>query len=182
MLADLCRTPGISTSAGLMVSRKPSSGLMVLGRLTEAELGGEQMDAYLRRTDSCITQLKAQGPSRTCNDSREESKWMHLELPEGDVDGDPALALSLELVEHQYTNNYFTEMCSGSYLRIIDYVRWTEAELGGERTSNFQRAMSMVIPRSRSALSLSSTKYTHRNVQRFRGGLVFKAHRLCQMD
>jgi len=26
----------------------------------------------LRRIDSCFTQLKAQGPSRTCNESKEE--------------------------------------------------------------------------------------------------------------
>ena len=30
--------------------------------------------SYLRRIDSCITQLKAQGPSRTCNDSKEEEE------------------------------------------------------------------------------------------------------------
>ena len=29
-------------------------------------------DAYLRLIDSCITQLKAQGPSRTCHESKEE--------------------------------------------------------------------------------------------------------------
>jgi len=29
---------------------------------------------YLRRIDSCITQLKAQGPSRTWNESKEENK------------------------------------------------------------------------------------------------------------
>ena len=29
-------------------------------------------DEYSRLTDSCITQLKAQGPSRTCNESKEE--------------------------------------------------------------------------------------------------------------
>jgi len=29
---------------------------------------------YLRLTDSCITQIKAQGPSRTCNESKEEEK------------------------------------------------------------------------------------------------------------
>jgi len=29
---------------------------------------------YLRLTDSCITQLKAQGPSRTCNESKEEEE------------------------------------------------------------------------------------------------------------
>jgi len=30
--------------------------------------------SYLRLIDSCITQLKAQGPSRTCNESQEEEK------------------------------------------------------------------------------------------------------------
>jgi len=30
--------------------------------------------SYLRLTDSCITQLKAQGPSRTCKESKEEEK------------------------------------------------------------------------------------------------------------
>ena len=31
--------------------------------------------SYLRLTDSCITQLKAQGPSRTCNEDKEEEAW-----------------------------------------------------------------------------------------------------------
>ena len=31
-------------------------------------------NSYLRRIDSCITQLKAQGPSRTCNESKEEDE------------------------------------------------------------------------------------------------------------
>ena len=30
--------------------------------------------SYLRLIDSCITQLKAQGPSRTCNESNEEEE------------------------------------------------------------------------------------------------------------
>jgi len=30
--------------------------------------------SYLRPIDSCITQLKAQGPSRTCNESKEEEE------------------------------------------------------------------------------------------------------------
>ena len=30
--------------------------------------------SYLRRIDSCITQLKAQGPSGTCNASKEEEE------------------------------------------------------------------------------------------------------------
>ena len=30
--------------------------------------------SYLRLIDPCITQLKAQGPSRTCNESKEEEE------------------------------------------------------------------------------------------------------------
>ena len=33
--------------------------------------------SYLRLIDFCITQLKAQGPSRTCNESQEEGE-VHL--------------------------------------------------------------------------------------------------------
>jgi len=32
---------------------------------------GSEVGSYLRLIDSCITQLKAQGPSRTCNASKE---------------------------------------------------------------------------------------------------------------
>ena len=31
--------------------------------------------SFLRLIDSCITQLKAQGPSRTCNESKEEEEY-----------------------------------------------------------------------------------------------------------
>ena len=34
--------------------------------------------SYLRRIDSCITQLKAQGPSRTRNESKEEEEEDHF--------------------------------------------------------------------------------------------------------
>jgi len=34
---------------------------------------GTEAGSYLRLIDSCITQLKAQGPSRTCNESKEEA-------------------------------------------------------------------------------------------------------------
>jgi len=42
----------------------------------------EEFDLYLRLIDSCITQLKAQGPSRTCNESKkeEEDSISHKEL------------------------------------------------------------------------------------------------------
>jgi len=35
---------------------------------------GCEAGSYLRLIDSCITQLKAQGPSRTCNESNEEEE------------------------------------------------------------------------------------------------------------
>ena len=35
---------------------------------------GSEAGSYLRRIDSCITQLKAHGPSRTCNESKEEDE------------------------------------------------------------------------------------------------------------
>jgi len=35
---------------------------------------GTEAGSYLRHIDSCITQLKAQGPSRTCNESKGEEK------------------------------------------------------------------------------------------------------------
>jgi len=35
---------------------------------------GTKAGSYLRLMDSCITQLKDQGPSRTCNESKEEEE------------------------------------------------------------------------------------------------------------
>ena len=35
---------------------------------------GSEAGSYLRLIDSCITQLKAQGPSRTCNEDKEEEE------------------------------------------------------------------------------------------------------------
>jgi len=35
-------------------------------------MGFTEAGSYVRLIDSCITQLKAQGPSRTCNESKEE--------------------------------------------------------------------------------------------------------------
>ena len=37
---------------------------------------GNEEGSYLRPIDSCITQLEAQGPSRTCTDSTEEEEGM----------------------------------------------------------------------------------------------------------
>ena len=35
---------------------------------------GNEAGSYLRLVDSCITQLQAQGTSRTCNESKEEEE------------------------------------------------------------------------------------------------------------
>ena len=39
-------------------------------------VGGE--GSYLRLIGSCVSQLKAQGSSRTCNESKEENAWQGL--------------------------------------------------------------------------------------------------------
>ena len=41
---------------------------------------GSEAGSYLRPIDTCITQLKAQGPSRTCNESKEEEEKGYLAL------------------------------------------------------------------------------------------------------
>ena len=56
------------------------AGLKGVGRWQEGTwkpCSGSEASSYLRLIDSCITQLKAQGPSRTCNESKEEEG--HLE-------------------------------------------------------------------------------------------------------
>ena len=35
---------------------------------------GSEAGSYLRRIDSCITQIEAHGPCRTCNQSKKEEK------------------------------------------------------------------------------------------------------------
>jgi len=39
---------------------------------SEGCASAREAGSYLRLIDSCISQLKAQGPSRTCNESKEE--------------------------------------------------------------------------------------------------------------
>ena len=62
-----CRVQGVGCEEGLAPGR-------VRPRAARARLvwcGGCE---YLRLIDSCITQLEAQGPSRTCNESKEEGE------------------------------------------------------------------------------------------------------------
>ena len=55
------------TSTNLTIQR---SKYALFSSQVEPEAG-----SYLRLIDSCINQLKAQGPSRTCNESKEEEEW-----------------------------------------------------------------------------------------------------------
>ena len=72
----------VSTTSQLRTTRKLLELRAVLNRyssqfkdnyFTEMCCGNE-VGSYLRRIDSFITQLKAQGPSRTCNESKAEEE------------------------------------------------------------------------------------------------------------
>ena len=58
-----------------MKRRRPSSN----NHFTEMCCGTDA-GSYLRLIDSCITQLKAQGPSMTCNESKEEDMAADLAM------------------------------------------------------------------------------------------------------
>ena len=84
---------------------------------------------------ACITQLKDQGPSRTCNESKEKEEGLAClricsEMP-GSLDRRPPLPLSIAC-QSQFEDNYFTEMCSGSeagtYLRLTRDTKHEEGE------------------------------------------------------
>jgi len=53
---------------------------------------GTEAGSYLRLIDSCITQLKAQGHSRTCNESKEEEDLAVSGLDMDKVEGNVTFA------------------------------------------------------------------------------------------
>jgi len=57
------------STLGLRVTKKKKKCL-----LQGLGFSGSGAGSYLRRIDSCITQIKAQGPSRTCDESKEEEE------------------------------------------------------------------------------------------------------------
>ena len=61
-------------SLGLRVHE--TQGLVVM-------CSGSEAGSYLRLIDSCITQIKAQEPSRTCNESKEEEEEGYETHPGG---------------------------------------------------------------------------------------------------
>ena len=60
---------------GLYPPRRHEVGNACWGQVLVLHLPGEDLvcwGVFLRLIDSCITQLKTQGPSRTCNESKEK--------------------------------------------------------------------------------------------------------------
>ena len=57
--------------------REHPSGIESCTDLVQFSISTET-GSYFRLIDSCITQLKAQGPSRTCNESKEEEEEASL--------------------------------------------------------------------------------------------------------
>jgi len=54
---------------------RPQVMKLLTGHIPYTEMcSGTEAGSYLRLIDSCITQLKDQGPSRTCNESKEEEE------------------------------------------------------------------------------------------------------------
>ena len=54
------------------ISRSQAAG--VLGVCEQRPSSGSQVGSHLRLIESCTTQLEAQGPSRTCNESKEDEE------------------------------------------------------------------------------------------------------------
>ena len=52
----------------------PREGTHQVLKQTRFQGSRPETGSYLRRIDSCITQLKAQGPSRTCDENKEEEE------------------------------------------------------------------------------------------------------------
>jgi len=75
---------------------------------------GSEAGSYLRLIDSCITQLKTQGPSRTCNESKEEEVYlgqaMYVVCPGLEFDG---------VVLHSRHVNWRTAMLRSALSRCI---------------------------------------------------------------
>ena len=115
------------TSNGLSRATIPSWSMNNNSRHEKAGLGhrragptnlemccGTEADSYLRQIVSCITQLKAQGPSRTCNESKEETSACEV-LPAPLSCCRAAFAVVVgSTISSQFKNNFFAEMLSGS--------------------------------------------------------------------
>ena len=69
-----CLQGGEEILCGTWLRRAFSSTSSAARRSVSSATCGTEAGSYLRLTDSCITQLKAQGPSRTCHEIKEEAE------------------------------------------------------------------------------------------------------------
>jgi len=76
---------------------------------------GTEAGSCLRRIDSCITQLKAQGPSRTCNESKEEEE----------EEGMPTFRGALVLRGYNGVGVSLVAGCGGSESSLADVCSYT---------------------------------------------------------
>ena len=88
---------------------------------------GSEPGSYLRLIDSCITHLKAQGPSRTCNESKEEEAEEEDKGAPSDIKRKvPPMMVSSVPMHSCVESTCRRHLCSGSeagsYLRIIDFA------------------------------------------------------------
>ena len=67
----LCQTTSMSTYQTTSMMTQEKSGML---RVSGGMCCGTEAGSYLIRIDSCITLPKAQGPSRTCNESKKKAE------------------------------------------------------------------------------------------------------------
>jgi len=79
---------GSMASPGFAMSPLAMSASMPVPLMLPSTCGSEA-GSYLRCIDSCITQLKAQVPPRTCNESKEEEEEAHLRQEGGEPFREP---------------------------------------------------------------------------------------------
>jgi len=82
---------------------------------------GTEAGSYLRLIDSCITQLEAQGPARTCDESKEEEEgWWQAGAAQRGVKGVPLPRASCPVVGPRNLGTRLTmEPLSESRLRTM---------------------------------------------------------------
>ena len=81
---------------------------------------GSEAGSYLRLIDSCITQLKAQGPSRTSNESKEEASPFWVAGP-----GGGGVAATIARISHyRGTSLIRKRLPLGPYTRTMPRDMW----------------------------------------------------------
>ena len=121
---------------------------------------GSEEGSYLRFIDSFITQLKAQGPSRTCTESKEEEEEVRYTLNPQPSTLNPQPS-TLNPQPSTPNPQPSTLKVSGDDARLLERARAPQVAVRPDRPHPPRRQRQGV-----------------RNVQWFRGGLVLEVDRL----